>query len=70
MDEQETPPKIRSSAPPVPDDLIRPGLVWGFSGTHMHVYAKSRKHCRGLPPEIDGCPVVIHVIGEIRPASR
>lgn len=54
--------------PKIPKELVKAGLVWGFSTGIFWTYAETRKHLKGVPDEIEGVRVKKIVVGKIRPA--
>lgn len=53
----------------IPREFIRPGLVWGRADGKLYVYVTRRSDSTGLPDAIEGVPVVVKVIGSVRPAA-
>jgi len=55
----------------IPPELVRPGLVWGRAEGKLFVYVTRASDLRcgpGIPSAIDGVPVVVRMIGAVRPA--
>jgi len=51
------------SDPIIPNELKRPGLIWGKGNGKLFAYADSQEDLIGVPDTIDGWEVVKRVTG-------